>query len=105
MMARRPRPPPGPRVQLDEYVEDGEAYISLSQDSLRNKIISFDLMLTMTTLCVTVYSCLASIFGMNLKSGLEDDRPSFVLVVVLGLAVSAVIMLVMTIYMRQKRLL
>ena len=46
------------KQQLDEYVEDGEAYISLHQDSLRNQIISFDLMLTMTTLCVTIYSCL-----------------------------------------------
>jgi len=60
----------------------------------------------MTTLCVTVFSCVASIFGMNLKSGLEDDRPSlFVIVVVLGLASSVCIMLAMTSYMRRKRLL
>ena len=87
-------------TSLDEYVEDGEAFTALSQDNLRNQIISFDLALTMMTLCITVYSCMASIFGMNLTSGLERDGTSFVAVVVIGLLVSLALLVSMTWYLR-----
>jgi len=62
---------------LSEYIDDTEDFINILQDSHRNKLIQLDLVMTSLTFSVTLLACVASVFGMNVPSGLEDNHWAF----------------------------
>ena len=67
--------------QLSEYIDDTEDFINIFQDTHRNKLIQLDLVMTSLTFSITLLSMIASVFGMNVPSGLEDDVFAFANVV------------------------
>ena len=69
------------------------------------RLLFSETILIITLMIIMIIVTPASIFGMNLKSGLEHDHPSFVIVTVMGLLSSVAILIIMLAYMRKKRLL
>ncbi|XP_062147563.1 magnesium transporter MRS2-I-like isoform X2 [Alnus glutinosa] len=50
---------------LREYIDDTEDYINIQLDNHRNQLIQLELFLSSGTVCLSVYSLVAAIFGMN----------------------------------------
>ena len=71
---------------LREYIDDTEDFVSFAQDNYRNTIIQLDLLLTSATLCITFFTALTSLFGMNVPSGLEDHESAFYFITSFGLS-------------------
>ncbi|XP_044465235.1 magnesium transporter MRS2-I-like isoform X1 [Mangifera indica] len=51
---------------LREYIDDTEDYINIQLDNHRNQLIQLELFLSSGTVCLTIYSLVAAIFGMNI---------------------------------------
>lgn len=51
---------------LREYIDDTEDYINIQLDNHRNQLIQLELFLSSGTVCLSVYSLVAAIFGMNI---------------------------------------
>ena len=71
---------------LNEYIDDLEDLIEIELDSQRNQLIKLELILTTATLCLTCFSVVVGIFGMNIKNNVENEHGMFLLVVLLGSA-------------------
>ncbi|KAF5185879.1 Magnesium transporter mrs2-7 [Thalictrum thalictroides] len=54
-------------TSLREYIDDTEDYINIQLDNHRNQLIKLEFFLSSGTLCLSIYSLVAGIFGMNLK--------------------------------------
>lgn len=100
--------------ELREYIANAEDYVAIELDSHRNQLIQLDAVLTIATLCVSCYSCLGSIFGMNLRfMGPEVDEDSleppgpklFKFVTLAGLFGSTLVFVIVLLYCRRLRLL
>ncbi|CAB89361.1 putative protein [Arabidopsis thaliana] len=69
-------------TELREYIDDTEDYINiqaiitvyLQLDNHRNQLIQLELMLSAGTVCVSVYSMIAGIFGMNIPNTWNHDH-------------------------------
>jgi len=61
-------------MQLREYIDDTEDYINIQLDNHRNQLIQLELMLSAGTVCVSVYSMIAGIFGMNIPNTWNHDH-------------------------------
>ncbi|CAL9229752.1 unnamed protein product [Arabidopsis halleri] len=61
-------------TELREYIDDTEDYINIQLDNHRNQLIQLELMLSSGTVCVSMYSMVAGIFGMNLPYTWNDDH-------------------------------
>ncbi|KAK9206588.1 hypothetical protein WN943_016867 [Citrus x changshan-huyou] len=53
-------------LELREYIDDTEDYINIQLDNHRNQLIQLELFLCSGTVCLSVYSLVAAIFGMNI---------------------------------------
>ncbi|KAK9281107.1 hypothetical protein L1049_004000 [Liquidambar formosana] len=51
---------------LREYIDDTEDYINIQLDNHRNQLIQLELFLSSGTVCLSIYSLVAAIFGMNI---------------------------------------
>ncbi|PON40148.1 Mg2+ transporter protein, Zinc transport protein [Parasponia andersonii] len=51
---------------LREYIDDTEDYINIQLDNHRNQLIQLELLLSSGTVCMSIYSLVAGIFGMNI---------------------------------------
>ncbi|GMH29234.1 hypothetical protein Nepgr_031077 [Nepenthes gracilis] len=51
---------------LREYIDDTEDYINIQLDNHRNQLIQLELFLSLGTLCLSIYSLVAGIFGVNI---------------------------------------
>jgi magnesium transporter len=51
---------------LREYIDDTEDYINIQLDNHRNQLIQLELFLSASTVCISLYSLVAGIFGMNI---------------------------------------
>lgn len=51
---------------LREYIDDTEDYINIQLDNHRNQLIQLELLLSSGTVCLSIYSLVAGIFGMNI---------------------------------------
>ncbi|KAL3849929.1 hypothetical protein ACJIZ3_011811 [Penstemon smallii] len=51
---------------LREYIDDTEDYINIQLDNHRNQLIQLELFLSSGTVCLSMYSLVAAIFGMNI---------------------------------------
>uniref|UniRef100_A0A5B6ZTI4 Magnesium transporter n=1 Tax=Davidia involucrata TaxID=16924 RepID=A0A5B6ZTI4_DAVIN len=60
---------------LREYIDDTEDYINIQLDNHRNQLIQLELFLSSGTVCLSVYSMVAGIFGMNIPYTWNDDHP------------------------------
>nr|GME13663.1 magnesium transporter MRS2-I-like isoform X1 [Ipomoea batatas] len=59
---------------LREYIDDTEDYINIQLDNHRNQLIQLELFLSSGTVCLTVYSMVAAIFGMNIPYQWNDNH-------------------------------
>ncbi|CAH9051395.1 unnamed protein product [Cuscuta epithymum] len=59
---------------LREYIDDTEDYINIQLDNHRNQLIQLELFLSSGTVCLTVYSMVAAIFGMNIPHPWKDHH-------------------------------
>ncbi|CAN1797462.1 Magnesium transporter MRS2-2 [Linum perenne] len=53
-------------LELREYIDDTEDYINIQLDNHRNQLIQLELFLSSGTVCLSIYSLVAGIFGMNI---------------------------------------
>ncbi|CAM8881627.1 unnamed protein product [Rhodiola kirilowii] len=90
---------------LREYIDDTEDYINIQLDNKRNQLIQLELFLGSGTLCLSVYSLVAAIFGMNIPYTWNKHHSHiFKWVVVLTGVLSGSILLTILVFARQKGL-
>lgn len=80
-------------IELSTNIDDAAHFSEASLSYLRTRLLLMELVAMTLTLAMTFGALVAGIFGMNLKSGLEDKNGWFVGVVVCVLAVSVAIVL------------
>ncbi|CAA7034801.1 unnamed protein product [Microthlaspi erraticum] len=59
---------------LREYIDDTEDYINIQLDNHRNQLIQLELKLSSGTVCSSIYSLVAGIFGMNIPYTWNDHH-------------------------------
>uniref|UniRef100_A0A1J3ITL1 Magnesium transporter n=1 Tax=Noccaea caerulescens TaxID=107243 RepID=A0A1J3ITL1_NOCCA len=59
---------------LREYIDDTEDYINIQLDNHRNQLIQLELMLSSGTVCVSMYSMVAGIFGVNFPYAWNENH-------------------------------
>ncbi|KAF5177854.1 Magnesium transporter mrs2-like protein, partial [Thalictrum thalictroides] len=59
---------------LREYIDDTEDYINIQLDNHRNQLIQLELFLSSGTVCLSIYSLVAGIFGMNIPYTWNDEH-------------------------------
>ncbi|KAF0914675.1 hypothetical protein E2562_031136 [Oryza meyeriana var. granulata] len=59
---------------LREYIDDTEDYINIQLDNHRNQLIQLELFLSSGTVCLSLYSLVAGIFGMNIPYTWNEDH-------------------------------
>ncbi|CAN0898300.1 Magnesium transporter MRS2-7 [Linum grandiflorum] len=92
-------------LELREYIDDTEDYINIQLDNHRNQLIQLELFLSSGTVCLSVYSLVAAIFGMNIKyTWKEGHGYIFKWVVMVTSTVCSSLFLVILFYARQKGL-
>ncbi|KAL1808505.1 hypothetical protein DCAR_0727975 [Daucus carota subsp. sativus] len=90
---------------LREYIDDTEDYINIQLDNHRNQLIQLELFLSSGTVCLSIYSLVAAIFGMNIPYTWNDNHGyMFKWVVSLSGIASAVLFLLIISYARLKGL-
>lgn len=95
----------GKLTTLREYIDDTEDYINIQLDNHRNQLIQLELFLCSGTVCLSLYSLVAAIFGMNLRhTWREDHGYVFKWVVVVTGAISASLFMSIMSYARYKGL-
>mmetsp|Transcript_13639 Transcript_13639/g.34420 ORF Transcript_13639/g.34420 Transcript_13639/m.34420 type:complete len:345 (-) Transcript_13639:346-1380(-) len=91
-------------VILKERIDNTEDLINIELDSRRNELVALEVILTTLTLVFSIISAVGGVFGMNLKSGIEEDPYAFYIVTALSIAAAVSAFLAIIIYCRQKRL-
>ncbi|WCJ21633.1 Magnesium transporter MRS2-2 [Euphorbia peplus] len=90
---------------LREYIDDTEDYINIQLDNHRNQLIQLELFLCSGTVCLSVYSLVAAIFGMNLPfTWREGHGYMFKWVVIFTSIICATLFAVIISYARHKSL-
>ncbi|XP_022641209.1 magnesium transporter MRS2-2 isoform X2 [Vigna radiata var. radiata] len=90
---------------LREYIDDTEDYINIQLDSHRNQLIQLELFLSSGTVCLSFYSLVTAIFGMNIPYTWNDNHDyMFKWVVIVSGVLSAVMFVIITAYARNKGL-
>ncbi|XP_073287156.1 magnesium transporter MRS2-I-like [Primulina huaijiensis] len=90
---------------LREYIDNTEDYINIQLDNHRNQLIQLELFLSSGTVCVSIYSLVAGIFGMNIPYTWNDDHGfMFKWVVIVAGASCAAIFVLIVAYARAKGL-
>ncbi|XXG76679.1 hypothetical protein AAC387_Pa08g0980 [Persea americana] len=59
---------------LREYIDDTEDYINIQLDNHRNQLIQLELFLNSGTICLSIYSMVCGIFGMNIPYGWNHNH-------------------------------
>lgn len=62
---------------LEGQVRTAEELIDMKLDSVRNRLLYINTLVSLLSLCVSIGSFIGSIFGMNLINHLEDDPDAF----------------------------
>ncbi|XP_010547641.1 PREDICTED: magnesium transporter MRS2-2 [Tarenaya hassleriana] len=90
---------------LREYIDDTEDYINIQLDNHRNQLIQLELVLSSGTVCLSIYSLVAGIFGMNIPYTWNDDHGYvFKWVVSLTGSFCAILFVIIMLYARYKGL-
>ncbi|XP_009799375.1 magnesium transporter MRS2-I isoform X2 [Nicotiana tabacum] len=92
-------------ITLREYIDNTEDYINIQLDNHRNQLIQLELFLSSGTVCLSIYSLIAAIFGMNIPySWNKDHGYMFKWVVIISAIFSAVLFIFIISYARFKGL-
>ncbi|XP_027349540.1 magnesium transporter MRS2-I-like isoform X2 [Abrus precatorius] len=92
-------------LELREYIDDTEDYINIQLDNHRNQLIQLELFISAGTVCMSIYSLVAAIFGMNIPyTWKEDHGYMFKWVVIFTGMVCASLFLSIVSYARRKGL-
>ncbi|XP_073118806.1 magnesium transporter MRS2-I-like [Henckelia pumila] len=90
---------------LREYIDNTEDYINIQLDNHRNQLIQLELFLSSGTVCLSIYSLVAGIFGMNIPYTWNEDHGfMFKWVVIVAGALCAAIFVLIVAYARAKGL-
>ncbi|XP_023515198.1 magnesium transporter MRS2-I-like isoform X2 [Cucurbita pepo subsp. pepo] len=90
---------------LREYIDDTEDYINIQLDNHRNQLIQLELFLSSGTVCMSIYSLVSAIFGMNIPYTWNDDHGyMFKWVVIVSGVACALLFVVIVYYARLKGL-
>lgn len=90
---------------LREYIDDTEDYINIQLDNHRNQLIQLELFLSSGTVCLSVYSLVAGIFGMNIPyTWMNDHGYMFKWVVIITGLICAILFVIIVSYARFKGL-
>ncbi|XP_038875645.1 magnesium transporter MRS2-2-like [Benincasa hispida] len=90
---------------LREYIDDTEDYINIQLDNHRNQLIQLELFLSSGTVCLSIYSLVSAIFGMNIPYTWNDDHGyMFKWVVIVSGVACAVLFVTIIYYARYKGL-
>ncbi|KAG8658642.1 magnesium transporter MRS2-2 isoform X2 [Manihot esculenta] len=92
-------------LELREYIDDTEDYINIQLDNHRNQLIQLELFLSSGTVCLSFYSLVAGIFGMNIPYTWNEHHGYMFkwVVIVTGAFCAALFFLIMS-YARYKGL-
>ncbi|XP_007034963.2 PREDICTED: magnesium transporter MRS2-2 [Theobroma cacao] len=90
---------------LREYIDDTEDYINIQLDNHRNQLIQLELFLSSGTVCLSICSLVAGIFGMNIPYTWNTDHGYMFkwVLIVTGILCSVLFILIMS-YARFKGL-
>ncbi|KAL8486554.1 hypothetical protein ACS0TY_022834 [Phlomoides rotata] len=90
---------------LREYIDNTEDYINIQLDNHRNQLIQLELFLSAGTVCLSIYSLIAGIFGMNIPYTWNSDHGFMFkwVVIVTGILCTVIFVLIIS-YARQKGL-
>ncbi|GAB2276401.1 Magnesium transporter MRS2-I [Dionaea muscipula] len=90
---------------LREYIDDTEDYINIQLDNHRNQLIQLELFLSSGTVCLSIYSLVGAIFGMNIPyTWMNNHGYMFKWVVILTGTICAVLFAAIMSYARYKGL-
>ncbi|KAH7661333.1 Mg2+ transporter protein CorA-like/Zinc transport protein ZntB protein [Dioscorea alata] len=90
---------------LREYIDDTEDYINIQLDNHRNQLIQLELFLSSGTVCLSLYSLVAGVFGMNIPYSWNDNHGYiFKWVVIISGVVAALLFIFIVAYARYKGL-
>ncbi|XP_030475136.1 magnesium transporter MRS2-I-like [Syzygium oleosum] len=90
---------------LREYIDDTEDYINIQLDNHRNQLIQLELFLSSGTVCLSIYSLVAGIFGMNIPYNWNDNHGyMFKWVVIVTGTICAFLFVIIMAYARHKGL-
>ncbi|KAG8375698.1 hypothetical protein BUALT_Bualt10G0127600 [Buddleja alternifolia] len=90
---------------LREYIDNTEDYINIQLDNHRNQLIQLELFLSSGTVCLSIYSLVAAIFGMNIPYTWNDNHGyMFKWVVIFSGVCSAILFVFIISYARHKGL-
>ncbi|KAH7307359.1 hypothetical protein KP509_22G055600 [Ceratopteris richardii] len=78
-------------TSLKEYIDDTEDFINIQLDNVRNQLIQFELILTVSTFVVAIFGVVAGVFGMNIPIELFDEPEAFKWVLIISGVVCLVI--------------
>ena len=78
---------------LKGNISNTEELVTLRMDTIRNRLLYINTVVSVISLCVATASLVGSIFGMNLINHLEEDKNAFV-EVVLGTVIGIVLLLI-----------
>ncbi|GAB2282301.1 Magnesium transporter MRS2-I [Dionaea muscipula] len=92
-------------TQLREYIDDTEDYINIQLDNHRNQLIQLELLVSSGTVCLSVYSLVSAIFGMNIPYTWRENHGYVFkwVVIVTGMVCGSLFLSIMT-YARNKGL-
>ncbi|KAF5187120.1 Magnesium transporter mrs2-like protein [Thalictrum thalictroides] len=90
---------------LREYIDDTEDYINIQLDNHRNQLIQLELFLSSGTVCLSIYSLVAGIFGMNIPYTWNDEHGYIFkwVVILTGITCASLFILIIS-YARHKGL-
>jgi magnesium transporter len=66
--------------QLQQYMHATDEYLNVHLDSIRNRIMKYNLVLSMGAFSTSISAAGAAVFGMNLQSNLEHHPSAFIIV-------------------------
>ncbi|KAL9809844.1 Magnesium transporter MRS2-8 [Arabidopsis thaliana] len=91
-------------TELREYVDETEDFLNIQLDSSRNQLIKFEIILTAGSICVSVYSVVVGILGMNIPFPWNIKKHMFKWVVSGTATVCAILFVTIMSFARYKKL-
>ncbi|KAG2728101.1 hypothetical protein I3843_01G184900 [Carya illinoinensis] len=83
---------------LREYIDDTEDYINIQLDNHRNQLIQLELFLSSGTVCVSIFSLVTAIFGMNIPYTWNDNHGFMFKWVVIATGISCTLLFLLIVY-------
>ncbi len=89
--------------ELSDNIDDTQEIIMLKMSNRRNTIIRFDLFISLITAVLSGMAVVVGLFGMNLVNHFEKGPNAFIVVLVLMVAISLIITIVLSVFLRKRK--